>query len=105
MQMEAMMTRRTLTDEEIATELANLPGWAVKEGKLHKQFKFKSFAQALGWMVSVGIYADKMDHHPEWSNVYNRVTVSLVTHDLDNSISSWDVDLAKQMERLANHEA
>lgn len=95
------MSRRKLSSEEISAELANLPGWAVKEGKLHKQYKFQSFAQALGWMVSVGVHADKMDHHPEWSNVYNRVTVSLVTHDLDNSISSWDVALAKQMEQLA----
>lgn len=95
------MSRRKLTSEEIAAELASLPGWAVKEGKLHKQYKFKSFAQALGWMVTVGVYADKMDHHPEWSNVYNRVTVFLVTHDLDNAISSWDVALAKQMEILA----
>lgn len=96
------MSRRKLSREEIDTELANLPGWSVKEGKLHKQYKFESFAQALGWMVSAGVHADKMDHHPEWTNVYNRVTVSLVTHDLDNSISTWDVELAKQMERLAN---
>ncbi len=97
------MSRRKLSAEEVDAELANLPGWTVKEGKLYKAYKFKTFAQALGWMVSVGIQADKMDHHPEWSNVYNRVTVSLVTHDLDNSISSWDVALAQQMEQLAKN--
>ncbi len=95
------MSRRKLSSEEVEAELAQLPGWKVKEGKLHKEFKFKSFAQALGWMVTVGVQADKMDHHPEWSNVYNRVTVSLVTHDLDNSISNWDIELAKKMEQLA----
>lgn len=95
------MSRRKLSSQEIEAELVNLPGWTVKEGKLYKQYKFKTFAQALGWMVSAGIYADKMDHHPEWSNIYNRVIVYLVTHDLANSISSWDVALAKQMELLA----
>ena len=60
-----------------------------------------TFAQALGWMVSAGVYADKIDHHPEWSNVYNRVQVHLVTHDLGNVISTLDVALAKQMEKLA----
>jgi len=95
------MTRRKLSNSEIASALAELPGWETKEGKLHKQYKFGSFAQAIGWMVAVSIQADKMDHHPEWSNVYNRVTVSLVTHDLDNSISNLDVTLAQHMEVLA----
>ena len=54
-----------------------------------------------GWMVSAAIYADKIDHHTEWSNVYNRVHVNLVTHDLGNAISTWDVDLARKMEELA----
>lgn len=96
------MTKQKLSSEAVQEALTQLPGWDVQDGKLHKQFKFGSFAQALGWMVAVGVQADKMDHHPEWSNVYNRVTVSLVTHDLDNSISNLDVDLAKKMEKLAH---
>ncbi len=95
------MSRRKLSSDELENELTTLPGWAVREDKLYKQYKFKSFAQALGWMVAVGVQADKMDHHPEWSNVYSRVTVSLVTHDLDNAISNLDVELAKHMEKLA----
>lgn len=95
------MPRQKLSQDEIQQALTDLPGWSVKDGKLTKQFKFKTFAQALGWMVTVGVQADKMDHHPEWCNVYNRVDVSLVTHDLDNSISSWDVELAKHMEETA----
>ena len=95
------MPRQKLSSEEIQEALADLPGWSVQDGKLTKQFKFGTFAQALGWMVTVGVQADKMDHHPEWRNVYNRVEVSLVTHDLDNSISSWDVDLAQHMEKTA----
>ncbi|MCB8944420.1 MAG: 4a-hydroxytetrahydrobiopterin dehydratase [Ardenticatenaceae bacterium] len=95
------MSRHKLSEKELADALTDLPGWQVKEGKLHKTYKFGSFAQAVGWMMSVAIHADKMDHHPEWSNVYNRVQVNLVTHDLDNAISSWDVDLAQKMEELA----
>ena len=95
------MTRRKLNQEEIESALANLPGWQMQDGKLHKTFKFDSFARAIGWMMSVAIQADKMDHHPEWSNVYNRVTVNLVTHDLGDVVSSWDTDLAQKMEELA----
>lgn len=95
------MARRKLDDEEIQSALSELSGWAVHDGKLHKTFKFGSFAQAIGWMVSVAIYADKIDHHPEWSNVYSRVRVDLVTHDLGNCISNLDVELARKMDSLA----
>lgn len=95
------MTREKLDDQALAKALLDLPGWEVKDGKLHKQYKFSSFAAALGWMVTAGIAADKMDHHPEWCNVYNRVTVDLVTHDLGNVISNWDVALAQKMEEAA----
>ena len=87
---------------ELAEALTNLPGWEVKEGKLHKQFKFKSFAQALGWMVAAGVEADKLNHHPEWANVYNQVTVNLATHDLGHAISNLDLTLAQKMENLFN---
>ena len=95
------MDKRALSSVEIEEALNELPGWTVEEGKLFKAYKFGSFAEALGWMVSAGIYADKIDHHPEWSNVYNRVQVRLVTHDLGNVISTLDVALAKQMDNLA----
>lgn len=95
------MEKRPLTNEEIEEALNELPGWTVEDGKLFKGYKFGSFAEALGWMVSAGVYADKIDHHPEWSNVYNRVQVHLVTHDLGNVISTLDIALAKQMEILA----
>lgn len=98
---EAHMEKRILSEAEINDALADLPGWSVADGKLAKSYKFDSFAAALGWMVAVGVAADKMDHHPEWSNVYNRVEVKLVTHDLDNQISTLDVTLAEKMEQLA----
>lgn len=99
------MERLKLTDEQIGYALEELAGWQMIDGKLHKQFKFRSFAEALGWMVAVGTQAEKMDHHPEWSNVYSRVTVDLVTHNLGNAISSFDVELARRMNALAGSAA
>ena len=95
------MARYALSEAELAEHLTNLADWSVVDGKLQKEFTFGSFAEAMGWMVAVGIQADKMNHHPEWANVYNRVTVNLVTHDLGNKISSWDVELAQKMDALA----
>jgi 4a-hydroxytetrahydrobiopterin dehydratase len=94
-----MAERRKLAADELKKALAELPGWDLLDNKLHKQFKFNTFAEAIGWMTAVAIFADKTDHHPEWSNVYNRVTVDLITHSLF-SVSSLDVNLAREMERL-----
>lgn len=91
------MERRALSDNEIDGILDALPGWEIRDGKLHKLFKFVSFAEAIGWMVKVAIFADKIDHHPDWSNVYNKVDVELLTHDL-GAISTLDIALAKYME-------
>ncbi len=97
-----MSDRRPLTPAELDEALdQKLEGWSIVDGKLHKTFQFPNFAQALGWMVSVGVYAEKMKHHPEWSNVYGRVTVNLVTHDMDNQISTWDIKLARRMDKLS----
>jgi 4a-hydroxytetrahydrobiopterin dehydratase len=90
------------TKVEIEEALANLSGWAVVDGKLQKAYKFKNFVVAMGWMMSVAIEAEKMNHHPEWFNVYSRVTVDLVTHDIGNAISNLDLALAQKMEALAN---
>lgn len=95
------MVRKKLDDTELQEIMRELRGWEIKSGKLHKTFKFGSFAQAIGWMVSVSILADKLDHHPEWSNVYNRVQIDLSTHDLDNAISNLDIELARKMDSLA----
>ena len=94
------MSRRKVNDEEIKAALETLPGWEVKAGKLHKNYKFASFAEAMGWMVSVALYADKLDHHPDWCNGYNKVEVNLMTHDL-GALSTYDLDLAGRMEELA----
>jgi 4a-hydroxytetrahydrobiopterin dehydratase len=96
------MTARKLSETELTLALKSLPGWQIKDGNLYKEYKFNSFATALGWMVSVGIYAEKMGHHPEWFNVYNTVLVDLTTHDIGNAISNLDVELAEKMEELAS---
>lgn len=95
-----MSERKALAQTEIENALATLDGWSIENGKLYKRYKFKNFAAAIGWMMSAAIEIDKMDHHPEWSNVYNRVTVELVTHDLGNQISNLDVELARKLDGL-----
>ena len=94
------MERRKVEARELDEALGELPGWTVDEGKLRKTLKFGSFAEAMGWMVSVAIYADRIDHHPEWFNVYNRVEVALITHDM-GALSTLDLALARRMQELA----
>jgi len=94
------MERRVLSDIEVIEIVDSLDDWEFRDGKLYKLFKFASFAEAIGWMVAVAIYADKLDHHPDWSNVYNRVEVELITHDL-GAVSTWDIELAKKMDALS----
>ena len=94
----------TLTNAELAQALTELPGWSVRAGKLHKQFHFGDFGAALAFMVAGGLAAEKLNHHPEWTNVYNRVTVNLVTHDQGNTITRQDVALAARLEACARQQ-
>ena len=91
---------RKLTEEEIAEALKGLPGWTIEKAKLHKQFQFKNFVDAFGFMASAALVAESMNHHPEWSNVYHKVVVDLLTHSL-NGISNLDIELARRMDTLA----
>jgi len=75
----------------------DLNGWTGGDDFITKVFRFENFAQAFGWMTQIAIIADKMDHHPEWFNVYNRVDVTLTTHDA-GGVTDKDVALAKAME-------
>jgi pterin-4-alpha-carbinolamine dehydratase (EC 4.2.1.96) len=70
-----------LSELEIEEELKQLSKWSVKNNKLHKEFKFDNFNQAFGFMTRAAMEIEKMNHHPEWFNVYNRITVELTTHD------------------------
>ena len=85
-----------MTDSEI---LIQLPEWSIVNQKLSRQFVFNDFIQAFGFMTQAGIIAEKMNHHPEWFNVYNRITVELTTHDA-GGITKNDVNLARILNSL-----
>ena len=95
-----MPKAEAITETEVDAALAQLPGWSVVNGKLHKEFKFADFTAAFGFMTKVAIEANTMDHHPEWSNVWNRVVINLVTHSAGNRISQLDVKLAAKIDAL-----
>ena len=93
------MTKK-LSTSEIEDRLERLSHWQVNPNqKLERQFEFKDFKQAFGFMTQAALWAEKMDHHPEWFNVYNRVKVELTTHDV-GGISDKDFELAERMNRL-----
>ncbi|HUM01454.1 MAG TPA: 4a-hydroxytetrahydrobiopterin dehydratase [Thermoanaerobaculia bacterium] len=89
-----------LSDAEISDRLASIPGWSYAGGKLHRTFVFRDFSEAFGFMARVALAAEKMDHHPDWSNVWNRVAVALSTHDA-GGITVLDFQLAAAIDRLA----
>ena len=86
------MPRGKLSEQEVAAGLSKLDGWRLVKGNLHRIFEFKDFRQAFGFMRRVAVAADRMDHHPDWSNAYNKVTIDLSTHSaggLTRTTSSW----------------
>ncbi len=111
-----MAERKKLSQEEIAASLKSLNGWTIEngggkplggtphggkpyEGKLHKEFKFKNFIEAFGFMSRVALIAEGMNHHPEWFNVWNKVVIDLTTHDV-GGISNLDFEFAEKVEGL-----
>jgi 4a-hydroxytetrahydrobiopterin dehydratase len=91
---------KKMTDAEISAGVAKLDGWSVKNGKLHRDYKFSDFPHAVGFMTIAAPGIEKMNHHPEWSNVYNRVSVDLTTHDA-GGITHRDFELAALLEGIA----
>jgi 4a-hydroxytetrahydrobiopterin dehydratase len=89
-----------MTKADVAAAVAKLPGWSVKDGKLHREYKFADFPHAFGFMATAAPSIEKMDHHPEWFNVYNRVVVDLNTHSA-GGITQKDFDLAALLEGIA----
>ena len=90
---------RKLSQQQIEEELTRLQGWVIANGKLSKEFEFENFVTAFGFMTEVALEAEKMEHHPEWYNVYGKVKIELVTHDLDG-ISTYDIKLATIINKL-----
>jgi 4a-hydroxytetrahydrobiopterin dehydratase len=89
-----------LDDQAIAQRLVELEGWTLKDGKLHRSFRFGDFVAAFGFMSSAALVAESLNHHPEWFNVYNKVQVDLITHDA-GGITDLDFRLAARMNELA----
>ncbi len=88
--------------DTITRSLSEVDGWCMVEGReaIHKAFTFKNFVQAFGFMTQSAIISEKIDHHPEWFNVYKTVEVTLATHDVDG-LTELDFKLAKAMDRIA----
>lgn len=89
-----------LNETQIRESLEELKGWSVEDDKLKKEFKFKNFRQAIAFIVGVAFEAEERDHHPELFNVYNKVTLSLATHDAGGRITAKDVELARAIDTL-----
>src|SRR5438046_552793 len=92
--------REKLGTEEVEARLAKMEGWTLANGKLHREYKFADFVQAFSFMTAAALTAEAMNHHPEWFNVWNKVTVDLSTHDA-GGITELDFKLANKMEAAA----
>lgn len=89
-----MAENTPLSPDAITAALGNLPGWELKEGSLHRELEFKNFRRAFAFMTTIAMWAEKLDHHPDWSNSYKKVVIDLRTHDADG-ITALDVKLAE----------
>jgi 4a-hydroxytetrahydrobiopterin dehydratase len=98
------MASPKLDADEVTKRLAEVAGWTLRESKLHREYKFADFVEAFGFMASVALVAERMNHHPEWFNVWSTVVVDLSTHDA-GGITANDFELAAAMERLAGARA
>ena len=95
-----MARPQPLTDGDLDAALVGLPGWTVVDGRLHRELRFADFPRAFGFMAAVATVAQAMDHHPDWENVWNKVTARLNTHDA-GGITVLDFKLAGTMTTLA----
>ena len=93
------MAAQPLTPADIETLSEALPLWSLVSGKLHREFRFADFSEAFGFMTRVALAAEALNHHPEWSNVWNRVVIELTTHDT-GGLSNLDLALARRIDRL-----
>jgi 4a-hydroxytetrahydrobiopterin dehydratase len=90
------MATQPLSQRDLLDKLVGLPGWELKAGKITKEFVFSDFNEAWGWMSRVALDAEKLNHHPEWSNVYRTVHIHLQTHDV-GGVTDLDIELARRM--------
>jgi 4a-hydroxytetrahydrobiopterin dehydratase len=90
------------TQQQIEAELFTLSGWVQKNQTLLKEITFKNFTQAFGFMTQVALEAEKLDHHPDWTNSYNKVLINLSTHDA-GGLTELDFKLAKKIDKILEH--
>ncbi len=95
------MAAQPLSASQIADLAAQLPAWSLVNGKLHRELRFADFSEAFGFMARVALAAEQLNHHPEWSNVWNRVVIDLTTHDT-GGLSNLDVELARRIDALVS---
>jgi len=95
-----MPAPKKLDESELRSAVTSLPGWTLVQGKLHREYKFADFVHAFGFMATSAIAIEKLNHHPEWFNVWNKVIVDLTTHDA-GGVSAKDIDLAKLLDGFA----
>jgi 4a-hydroxytetrahydrobiopterin dehydratase len=88
-----------LSSEALSEGLLRIPEWSGDQACIHREYRFTDFASALGFMVNCGVQAEKQNHHPEWSNVYNKVNVTLTTHD-EGGVTDQDLELARLMDTV-----
>lgn len=88
------MKRQKLSEPELVSQLKTISGWEIIAGKLHREFVFHDFSEAFAWMTKLAMLSEKLDHHPSWTNVFNRVAVDLWTHDV-GGITELDIRWAK----------
>lgn len=94
------MGREKLNEQQIAEAVAKLPGWNVKEGALRREFVFADFSEAFGFMTRVALLAEAMNHHPDWANSWNKVSISLITHSA-GGLTANDIELATKIQQIA----
>jgi 4a-hydroxytetrahydrobiopterin dehydratase len=94
------VARAALPEARVRELLAQRPGWQLRGDRIARSFRFADFAAAFGWMASVALVAERLNHHPDWKNVYDRVEVELTTHDA-GGLTERDFELAAAMDRLA----
>ena len=93
------MAATPLTAAEIAALAETLPAWSLREGKLQRELRFRDFSEAFAFITRVALAAEQLNHHPEWSNVWNRVSIDLITHDT-GGLSNLDLELAARIDAL-----
>ena len=91
---------KPLNNNELEEAISSLENWEFKDDTIHKTFTFKSFRDAIAFITRIGFEADEMDHHPQIINLYNKVHLSLTTHETGNKVSGKDIELAKRLQDL-----